>query len=75
MEYQAASIETPRKITTPKKPELRDIVPLEYHEYLLVFEEKGKITRPPYRHHNHCIPLIDDKIPPFEPLCTLDEGR
>jgi hypothetical protein len=75
MEYQAASIETLRKITAPKKPELRDIMPLEYHEYLLVFEEKGKIKRPPYRYHDHCIPLIDNKILPFEPLCALDERR
>jgi hypothetical protein len=75
MEYQAASIETPRKITAPKKPELRDIVLPEYHEYLPVFEEKGKIKRPPHRYYDHCIPLIDNKIPPFEPLCALDEGR
>jgi hypothetical protein len=32
MEYQAASIEMLRKITTPKKPELGDIIPPEYHE-------------------------------------------
>jgi hypothetical protein len=75
MEYQVASIEMPRKITAPKEPKLGDIIPLEYHEYLPVFEEKEKIKRPPYRYHDHHIPLIDDKIPPFEPLCTLDEGR
>jgi hypothetical protein len=75
MEYQAVSIEMPRKITTPKKPELRDIILLEYHEYLLVFEEKGKIKKLPHQHHDHRIPLIDDKIPPFEPLYALDEGR
>jgi hypothetical protein len=74
MEYQAASIEMPRKITAPKKPELRNIIPPEYHEYLPVFEEKGKIKRPPHQHHDHRIPLIDNKIPPFEPLCALDEG-
>jgi hypothetical protein len=75
MENQAASIEMPRKITALKKPELRDIVPPEYHEYLPVFEEKGEIKRPPHRHHDHHIPLIDDKIPPFEPLHALDKGR
>jgi hypothetical protein len=48
MEYQVVSIEPPKKITTPKEPELGDIIPLEYHEYLLVFEEKEKIRRPPY---------------------------
>jgi hypothetical protein len=75
MEYQAASIETPRKITTPKQPKLGDITPPEYHEYLPVFEEKEKIERPPHRHHDYYIPLIDNKILPFEPLCILDEGR
>jgi hypothetical protein len=29
----------------------------------------------PHRHHDHRIPLIDDKIPPFEPLRAIDEGR
>jgi hypothetical protein len=75
IEYQAVSIETLRKITTPKKPELGDIILPEYHEYLLVFKEKGKIKRPPHRYYDHCIPLIDDKILPFEPLHALDEGR
>jgi hypothetical protein len=48
LEYQVVSIETPRKITAPKEPKLGDIVPPEYHEYLLVFEEKEKIKRPPH---------------------------
>jgi hypothetical protein len=48
MEHQAASIETPRKITAPKKPKPGDIVPPEYHEYLPVFEEKENIERPPH---------------------------
>jgi hypothetical protein len=65
----------PRKITTLKEPKLGDIVPPEYHKYLPVFEEKETIKRPPHRHHDHCIPLIDNKIPPFEPLCALDEGK
>jgi hypothetical protein len=38
----------PRKITTPKEPKLGDIIPLEYHKYLLVFEEKEKIKRLPH---------------------------
>jgi hypothetical protein len=75
MEYQAASIETLRKTTAPKEPKPGDIVPPEYHEYLLVFEEKEKIERLPHRHHDHRIPLIDGNIPPFEPLRVLDEGR
>jgi hypothetical protein len=65
----------PRKITAPKEPKPGDIILLEYHEYLLVFEEKEKIKRLPHQYYDHCIPLIDSKIPPFKPLCTLDEGR
>jgi hypothetical protein len=64
-----------RKITTPKEPKLGDIIPPEYHKYLPVFKEKEKIKRPPHRYYNYHIPLIDDKIPPFEPLHTLDAGR
>jgi hypothetical protein len=48
MEYQAASIEMLRKITAPKEPKPGDIIPPEYHEYLLVFEEKEKIERLPH---------------------------
>jgi hypothetical protein len=65
----------PRKITTPKKPKLGDIILLEYHEYLPVFKEKKKIKRLPHQHQDHHIPQIDNKILPFEPLCILDEGR
>jgi hypothetical protein len=48
MEYQAVSIEMPRQITAPKEPKPGHIIPLEYHEYLPVFEEKEKIERLPY---------------------------
>jgi hypothetical protein len=48
MEYQVVSIETLRKITTPKEPRLGDIVLPEYHKYLPVFEEKEKIERLPH---------------------------
>jgi hypothetical protein len=75
MEYQAASIETPKKITAAKEPELGNIIPPEYHEYLPVFEEKEKLIYPPHRYHDHRIPLIDNQVPPFQPLRALDETR
>jgi hypothetical protein len=51
------------------------IILKEYHDYLPVFEKKEMNKPPPYHYHDHRIPLIDNKIPPFEPLGALDEGR
>jgi hypothetical protein len=75
MEYQAVSIEMLKKITTPKKPELGNIIPTEYHKYLLVFKKKENLIQPPHRHHDHRILLIDNQVPPFKPLHALDETR
>jgi hypothetical protein len=52
-----------------------DIVPEEYHDYLHVFEGEDDLGQPPHRHHDHWIPLLEGKVPPFEPLRALDEGR
>jgi hypothetical protein len=54
---------------------VRDVVPGEYHEYLHVFEARDDQGLPPHRHHDHHIPLIEEKIPPFEPIRALDENR
>jgi hypothetical protein len=52
-----------------------DVVPGEYHEYLHVFEARDDQGLPPHRYHNHHIPLIEEKTPPFEPIRALDENR
>jgi hypothetical protein len=56
-------------------PTAEDIIPEEYHDYLHVFEGKENPGLLPHRHHDHWIPLLEGKVPPFEPLWALDEGR
>jgi hypothetical protein len=53
----------------------RNIVPGEYHEYLHVFEARDDQGLPPHRHHDHYIPLLEGKTPPFEPIRAFDENR
>jgi hypothetical protein len=53
----------------------RDVVPGEYHEYLHVFKARDDQGLPPHRHHDHHIPLIEEKTPPFQPIRALDENR
>jgi hypothetical protein len=54
---------------------VREVVPGEYHEFLHVFEARDDQGLPPHRHHDHHIPLIEEKTPPFEPIRALDENR
>jgi hypothetical protein len=56
-------------------PTAGDIVPEEYHDYLHIFEGKENPRLLPHRHYDHQIPLLEGKVPPFEPLWALDEGR
>jgi hypothetical protein len=82
METAAVAPGTPRRFNLPGiadqpslPPAARDIVPEEYHDYLHVIEGKENPGMPPHRHHDHRIPLLEGKVPPFEPLRALDEGR
>jgi hypothetical protein len=52
-----------------------DVVPREYHDYLHVFEARDNHGLTPHRHHDHHIPLVEGKTPPFEPIRALDENR
>jgi hypothetical protein len=56
-------------------PTARDIIPEEYHDYLHIFEGKENLGMLPHRHHDYQIPLLEGKVPPFEPLWVLDKGR
>jgi hypothetical protein len=52
-----------------------DMVPREYHEYLHVFGARDDWGLPPHRCHDHQIPLLDGKAPPFEPIWALDKKK
>jgi hypothetical protein len=64
-----------KKVTPRIEQNTNNIVPKEYHNYLSVFQGKQTLTQPPYCHHNHRIPLIDNQIPPVKPLQALDKTR
>jgi hypothetical protein len=70
-------LHNPTTLTNHKKhtnqPE--EVVSREYHDYLSVFRETEAVGLPPHRHHDHHIPLLEGKIPPFKPLRALDEDR
>jgi hypothetical protein len=53
------------------KPDLKAIVPHEYHKYLNIFEKVNADKLPPHRPCNHKIPLEDGFQPPFGPLYSL----
>jgi hypothetical protein len=57
-----------KKVTPRIEQNPKNIVPKEYHNYLSVFQGKQTLTQPPHHHHDHQIPLINNQIPPFEPL-------
>jgi hypothetical protein len=82
MEVAAAEPGTPRRFNVlgiadqlSLPPTAGDIIPEEYHDYLYVFEGKENPGLPLHRHHDHQILLLEGKVPPFEPLWALDEGR
>jgi hypothetical protein len=54
-----------------KKPNIRTIVPPEYHDYLKIFERANANKLPLHRPSDHTIPLMDRFKPPFSPLYSL----
>jgi hypothetical protein len=54
-----------------KKPDIRTIVPPEYHDYLKILEKANADKLPPHRPSDHTIPLMDGFKPPFGPLYSL----
>jgi hypothetical protein len=65
----------PRQKETAEGLTVADMVPGEYHEYLHVFGARDDRGLPPHRCHDHQIPLVEGKAPPFEPIQALDEKR
>jgi hypothetical protein len=54
-----------------KKPDIRTIVPAEYHDYLKVFEKANADKLPPHCPSDHTILLMDGLKPAFGPLYSL----
>jgi hypothetical protein len=53
------------------KPNIKAIIPTEYHKYLKIFENINTDNLPPHRPYDHKIPLEDGFQPPFGPLYSL----
>ena len=54
-----------------EEPDLKTIVPPEYHQYLGIFEKVNADKLPPHRPLDHTISLVDGFQPPFGPLYSL----
>jgi hypothetical protein len=54
-----------------KKPDIRTIVPPEYHDYLKIFEKANADKLPPHCPSDYTILLTDRFKPPFGPLYSL----
>jgi hypothetical protein len=52
---------------------LQGIVLPEYADYLSIFREKEAVGLPPHQYHGHHMPLLEGKVPAFEPLQALNE--
>jgi hypothetical protein len=53
------------------KPNIKAIIPTEYHKYLKIFENINADKLPPHRPYDHKIPLEDGFQPLFGPLYSL----
>ena len=59
-----------RSITVDPPP-LKDLVPVEYYDFLDVFSEAEASKLPPHRPFDHRIPLIEGAQPSFGPIYSL----
>jgi predicted aspartyl protease len=50
---------------------ISDIIPPEYHKFLLLFSEVEANKLPPHRPYDHRIPLKEGFTPPFGPIYSL----
>jgi len=54
-----------------KELDLKDYVPVEYHEFLPLFSETLAKNLPPHRPYDYKIPLQEGFTPPFGPLYSM----
>jgi len=50
-------------------------IPEEYQDFLQVFTSTEPTTLPPHCDQDHHIPLLEGKMPPYEPLRPLNEEK
>ena len=67
---QALEVEDQPK--EPKKElDLKNYIPVEYHEFLPLFSEALAKNLPPHQPYDHKIPLREGFTPPFGPLYSM----
>ncbi|CAD6885025.1 unnamed protein product, partial [Tilletia caries] len=67
--------DTPQQVSdTPEYlQQVKNHVPVEYHDLLDAFSKAKADTLPPHRSHDHAIDLEPDTIPPFGPIYSLSD--
>jgi len=53
----------------------KNLVPQEYHDYLVLFSEKEARILPPSRYGDHAIPLIEGSKPPFGHMYSMSNSE
>jgi len=53
----------------------KNLVPQEYHDYLVLFSEKEARILPPSRYVDHAIPLIEGSKPPFGHMYSMSDSE
>jgi len=53
----------------------KNLVPQEYHDYLVLFSEKEARIWSPSRYVDHAIPLIEGSKPPFGPMYSMSDSE
>jgi len=53
----------------------KNLVPQEYHDYLVLFSEKEARILPLSRYVDHAIPLIEGSKPPFGRMYSISDSE
>jgi len=62
--------------SVPKSDDLaKNLVPQEYHEYLVLFSQKEAQILPSSRYIDHAIPLIEGSKPPFGRMYAMSDSE
>ena len=69
---KALACEKVAKATGSETANLKEIVPVDYHEFLPLFDEVIARELPPHHPYDHSIPLKEGFTPPFGPIYSLN---